>query len=172
MSEPRKYKYMPEELPERPEIRDIDPKKIVDYLLSALADELLAFYHYRIAASALKGNLSEEIAEVFKKTAEDELEDHFEKLVNRLQDFDVDLPDFRDIWSLSRCRYPDLPEDPYDIDAWLKTGLEAEKCALEAYREIYDYVKDKDPVTEEMIEEIISDEAEHFTLFRDLLSKK
>ncbi len=171
MSEPPKYKYMPDNIPSRPEVRGLEPKKIVELLLGALADEFLAYHQYILTAYALKGPLSEELSEVFKTIAEDELKDHFYKLANRLQDFDVDIPDFRDLWSLSHCKQARLPSDPYDVDGWLRAGLEAEECAIKYYRSIYDTVKDKDPVTEEIIEEILADEVEHYTLFKNLISK-
>jgi len=37
---------------------------------------------------------------------------------------------------------------------------------------IYEYVSPKDPVTEEVVEEIMEDEAKHETIFRMLLSKE
>ena len=171
MGEPPKYKYMPEELWTTPDLKGVDPKRVVDLLLAALADELLAFHQYMLTAYALKGPYSEEISEVFKKIAKDELEDHFTRIAERLQDFNVDIPDFRDFWSLSRCKQPPLPQDPYDLDAWLKAAIEAEECAISYYREIYDYVKDKDIRTEELIEHILTDEIEHYTLFKNLLTK-
>ena len=172
MGEIKKYKYLPEEYPSRPEIKKLDKDKIVKMLLSAFADEILAYYMYFIAAYALKGHVSKKLESVFIDVGKDELEDHAKKLMDRLQDFDVDPPDFRDLWDLSKCKYPELPDDPYDVDAWLAAAVKAEICAIEHYREIYEYVSPNDPVTEEVIEDIIKDEAEHETIFRTLLSKK
>jgi len=171
VGEPPKYKYMPENLWTTPDLKGVDPRKVVEYLLAALSDELLAYHQYILTSMAIKGPNSMEISEEFKKIAEDELNDHFMKLAERLQDYNVDIPDFRDFWNLSRCKQPELPSDPYDIDAWLKAAIEAEECAIGFYREIYDYVRDKDVRTEELIEHIISDEIEHYTLFKNLLSK-
>ncbi len=171
MSEPRKYEYKPKEYPERPEIRGIDVGKLVDMLLSAFADEVLAWYQYYLSAYAIRGHASTELEDVFKEIADDELDDHAKKLADRLQDFDVDPPDFRDLWQLSRCRQTELPSDPHDVDGFLAASVKAERCALEHYREIFSYVFGKDPVTEEIIEDIIKDEAEHETIFRNLLSK-
>ena len=169
--EPPKYKYMPEEFWITPDLKDVDPEKVVKYLLAALSDEILAFHQYMLTAYAVKGPYSEEISEIFKRIAEDELNDHFKRLAERLQDYNVDIPDFRDFWSLSRCKQPRLPDDPYDIDAWLKAAIEAEECAIRFYREIYDYVRDRDVRTEELIEHILSDEIEHYTLFKNLLTR-
>ena len=171
LAEPRKYKYLPERYPERRELKNIDVDRVVKYLLSAFADEVIAYYMYLMAAYAVRGNVAKELEDVFVEIGRDELEDHAKKLADRLQDFDVDLPDFRDLWSLSRCKYPDLPEDPYDVDEWLQAAVEAEKCAIKHYREIYDYVVNKDIVTEEIVEDILEDEVKHETIFRTLISK-
>jgi len=172
MGEVKKRKYLPEKYPLRPEVKDIDKDKLVKMLISAFADEILAYYMYFTAAYALKGHASKRLESVFLDIAKDELDDHAKKLMDRLQDFDVDPPDFRDLWDLSKCKYPELPEDPYAVDEWLVAAVKAERCALEHYREIYDYVTNKDPVTEEIIEEIMRDEVEHETTFKTLLSKE
>lgn len=169
---PKKYSNLPEKYPERPEIKNIDPGKLVNMLLSAFADEILAYYMYLIAGYALRGHVSKELEGVFNEIGKDELEDHAKKLADRLQDFDVDPPDFRDVWELSKCKYPELPDDAFNVDEWLLASVKAEKCALSHYREIFEYVFGKDPVTEEIIEDIIKDEAEHETIFRMLLSKE
>lgn len=172
MAEPKKYRYLPEKFPVREEVRGIDSATLVNMLLSAFADEILAWYQYYVSAYAVKGNISTELEDVFRKIAEDELNDHAKKLVDRLQDFDVDPPDFRDLWQLSKCRQTELPEDPHDIDGFLIAGILAERCALAHYRELFLYTHGKDPATEEIVEDIIRDEAEHETIFRNLLSKE
>lgn len=171
-SEPKKYRYLPEKIPAREEVRGIDSATLIKMLLSAFADEVLAWYQYYVSAYAIKGYISKELENVFKKIAEDELNDHAKMLADRLQDFDVDPPDFRDLWQLSRCKQTELPEDPYDVDGFLVASIIAERCALSHYREIFSYVFGKDPATEEIIEDIIKDEAEHETIFRSLLSKE
>ncbi|MEM1586793.1 MAG: ferritin-like domain-containing protein [Candidatus Bathyarchaeia archaeon] len=172
VSEPRKYKYLPGKYPRREEVKGVDVDTLVKMLLSAFADEVLAWYQYYVSAYAVRGNLSSELEGVFNKIAEDELNDHAKKLADRLQDFDVDPPDFRDLWQLSGCKQTELPEDPHDIDGFILAGVLAERCALNHYREIFQYVVGKDPVTEDIIEDIIKDEAEHETIFRNLLSKE
>ncbi|MEM4465350.1 MAG: ferritin-like domain-containing protein, partial [Ignisphaera sp.] len=123
MAEPKKYRYLPEKFPVREEVRGIDSATLVNMLLSAFADEILAWYQYYVSAYAVKGNISTELEDVFRKIAEDELNDHAKKLADRLQDFDVDPPDFRDLWQLSKCRQTELPEDPHDVDGFLIAGI-------------------------------------------------
>ncbi len=155
----------------RLEISGVNEEKIVEKLLSAFADEWVAAYFYTLTAYSIKGNLSEEIAEHFLKEAEDEIR-HARMIADRLQDFDVDPPrDFTKLWEISGCKYPPIPDDPYDIDGWIKAAVEAERCAIKAYKELYDLTHGYDPVTEELAEDLLRDEVRHETMLRNLLSK-
>jgi len=71
---------------------NVDKNEIVKRLLSAYADEWIAAYYYTLTAYAVKGPLSEEIAEHFLKEAEEEIGKHAKMIADRLQDFDVDPP--------------------------------------------------------------------------------
>jgi len=151
---------------------NVDKNEIVKRLLSAYADEWIAAYYYTLTAYAVKGPLSEEIAEHFLKEAEEEIGKHAKMIADRLQDFDVDPPrEFAKLWEISGCKYPALPEDPYDIDAWIMAAVKAEECAIEAYKELYRITHGVDPVTEELAEEILADEVRHRTSLKNLLSK-
>lgn len=151
---------------------EIDRDKLVRMLLSAYADEWIAAYYYTLTAYAIKGPFSKEISEVFLKEAEEEVNKHARAIADRLQDLDVDPPgDFKQLWELSGCKYPKVPDDPHDIDGWIKAAIEAERCAIKTYRELFDYTHAKDPVTEELAEDLLRDETRHETELRNLLSK-
>jgi len=59
--------------------------KIAKMLLSAFADEILAYYMYFIATYALKEYVSKGLESVFVDISKDELEDLAKKLMDRLQ---------------------------------------------------------------------------------------
>ena len=82
MSEVRKRKYLPEKYPLRPEVKDVDKDKLVKMLISAFADEVLAYYMYFTAAYAIKGHMSKRLESVFLDIAKDELDDHAKKLMD------------------------------------------------------------------------------------------
>ncbi len=150
-----------------------DKEKVIKKLLSLYADEWIAGYYYTYTAYVVKGNLSEEIAELFLKEAEEEIGKHARMIADRLQDFDVDPPkDFTKLWELSGCKYPELPDDPYDIDGFLIAAIKAEMCAIKGYKELYDMTHGVDPVTEELAEDILRDETKHRTELVNLLSKE
>jgi Protein distantly related to bacterial ferritins len=94
-------------------------------------------------------------------------------IADRLQDFDVDPPkDITKLWDISGCKYPSIPSDPYDIDAWIEAAIKAEECAIGGYKKLYEYTHGKDPVTEELAEEILRDEVRHRTELRNLLTRE
>jgi bacterioferritin len=153
-------------------VEPIDVKKLIDMLLSAFADEWIASYYYTLTAYTIQGHVSEEIAEHFLKEAEEEWSKHARMLADRLQDLGVNPPrQFTTLWEISGCKYPRIPEDPFDIDGWLIAAIKAEECAIKAYKELYVYTHGKDPVTEEIVEEILRDEVKHRTDLLTLLSK-
>lgn len=153
-------------------VEQIDVKKLIDMLLSAYADEWIAAYYYTLTAYAIQGHVSGEIAEHFLKEAEEEWGKHARMIASRLQDFNVHPPRlFTTLWELSKCKYPKLPEDPFDIDGWLIAAIKAEECAIRTYRELFAYTHGKDPVTEELAEDILRDEVRHRTELLNLLSR-
>jgi bacterioferritin len=154
-------------------VEPVDVKKLIDMLLSAFADEWVASYYYTLTAYAIQGHVSEEIAEHFLKEAEEEWGKHARMLADRLQDFNVHPPrQFTALWEISSCKYPKTPEDPFDIDGWLIAAIKAEECAIKTYRELYSFTHGRDPVTEEIAEEILRDEVRHRTNLLNLLSKE
>jgi len=154
-------------------VEKIDLKKLVDMLLAAYADEWIASYYYTLTAYTIKGQNSEEISEHFLEEAEEEWKKHARMIADRLQDLDIDPPrEFSKLWEISGCKYPEIPSDPYDIDGWIIAAVKAEECAIKAYRELYSYTHGKDPVTEELAEDILRDEVRHRTALLNLLSRE
>lgn len=142
-------------------------------MLSAFADEWITSYYYRVTAYSVKGPLSEEIKETFLEEAKEELEVHAAKIAERLWTLGVSPPrDFKSLWELSGCKYAELPEDPYDIDGWLIAAIKAEECAVKAYEHLIEITMHEDPVTENLVTEILSDEVKHLAELKSLLSKE
>jgi len=153
--------------------REIDKGKLVEMLKKAYADEWIAGYYYKFIGYYVKGPFSEDIEELFTETAEEELREHTKMLADRLQQLGEDPPsDFKSLWELSPCKFPEIPQDPYNVQALLKAGVVAEECAIRAYRELYDYVHGVDPVTEEIARHLLSDETEHRTKFENMMAKQ
>ncbi len=149
----------------------MDREELVKMLLSAFADEVIAHYMYFIATQVLKNRAEEKVVEAFTEIAKDELEDHAANLLKRLRELGVEPPSFGELWNLSRCRHPELPRGG-DVYSWLRASIEAERCAIEYYREMRDRVRKVDHVTRDLIDKILEDEVEHESVFSKLASGK
>lgn len=155
------------------ERREVSKEKVVELLKRAYADEWIAGYYYVFLGYFARGLFSEDIAELFTKVAKEELEEHTKMIADRLAQLDEDPPfDFRALWDLSTCKFPELPKDPYDAVSILKAGVEAEECAIKVYKELFEYVHCVDPVTEDVVRHILADEEEHRALFNNMLPKQ
>ncbi len=156
--------------------KEISPKAdvgaIVEKLLGAYADEWVAGYYYMLTAELVQGPLSGVVAEQFRREAEEEITKHAAAIASRLAELGVEPPrEFSRLWEISPCKYPPLPEDPYDVDGFIIAAVKAEACAVKAYRELYDLTHGVDPVTEELAEELLADEVRHRTELMSLLTR-
>ncbi len=157
--------------------QELDPKapreEIVKALLSAYADEWVAGYYYMLTAQLVQGPLSGVVAEEFRKEALEEISKHAAAIADRLEELGVEPPrSFQELWSLSGCKYPELPRDPFDVDSFIIAAVKAEICAIKAYKRLYELSHGVDPVTEELAEDLLRDEVRHRTEMVNLLSRE
>ena len=140
-------------------ILGIDVNDLVEKLNKALADEWLAYYQYWVGAKVIKGCNSEAIIPELLEHAQDELR-HAEMLSNRiLQLGGTPILDPKEWFTKTGCGYK-APTD-FAGKAILDQNIKSEQCAIEAYKEIMDYVEGKDHITYQMVLEIFKDEIEH-----------
>lgn len=144
----------------------------VDTLISMLetlfAEEILAWYQYYIPINFMNGMERNSIMEEFKKHADDELNDHANKLLKRISELGGDAKKLMsfDLKNISNCEYLP-PQPPYSTIQLLNANIIAEKCAIKHYIALCDYVKDKDYTTYEMAKDILADEEEHLNDLKD-----
>ena len=148
-------------------------EKILELLNKALADEWLAYYQYWIGAKVVKGELKEKVIEELEEHAGDELR-HAGMLVDRILELGgTPILKPEDWYKMTNCGY-DTPENP-DVKPILEQNIKGEQCAIDAYTKLLEFVKDKDPITYFMVQEILKDEVEHEddleTLLEDMESK-
>ena len=62
-------------------------------------------------------------------------------------------------FKMTNCGY-DAPEDP-SVKALLKQNIKGEQCAIEVYKKLADFTKDKDILTYNLAIKIMTDEIEH-----------
>jgi len=156
------------------EIVGVDVNELIKLLNKALSDEWLAYYQYWVGAKVVKGMMKEAVIAELTQHAGDELR-HAEMLAGRiLQLGGIPVLKPEDWYKLTNCGY-EAPADP-DVMPVLKQNIKGEQCAIESYKKLSDFVKDKDPVTYNMVLSILTDEIEHeddlINLYEDIESKK
>lgn len=149
-----------------------DYLRLISMLKDALAEELLAWYHYTICAPFLHGKRRPELVKFFKETAKDEFEDHACWLMERLQQLGSDVNDLLDPTSLNAIATHKYIMPSYETCQAVANNITAEKGAIETYTKIEEFTKDRDIVTHSKIEEILADEQEHLQelekVYRDM----
>lgn len=149
---------------------DLDGLKALLY--RAAAEEVQAYYQYILPAKFLVGPLRPDIEKEFVENAKDELDDHFDKLLTRLNQIGADvtpIDSLDKLGSVAVGKYV-APEPPYDVSRLLMDNINAEKEAIQTYRLLCDYSKEFDPVTHKMAKEILADEEEHLSDLQDLFA--
>lgn len=139
-------------------------------LYRAAAEEIQAFYQYILPAKFLVGNLRPDVEREFVENAKDELDDHFEKILTRLNQLGADVTPISDLYTLNQVAVGKYiaPTAPYDVLKLIDDNITAEKDAIKTYTEICKYCEGQDWVTFNMSRSILSDEEEHLTDLEDL----
>lgn len=139
-------------------------------LYRAAAEEIQAFYQYILPAKFLVGNLRPDVEKEFVENAKDELDDHFEKLLTRLNQLGADVTPISNLYTLNQVAVGKyiIPTAPYDVLKLIEDNITAEKDAIKTYIEICKYCEGQDWVSFNMARSILSDEEEHLTDLEDL----
>jgi bacterioferritin len=133
--------------------------ELINLLNKALSDEWLAYYQYWIGAKVVKGPMKDAVISELNLHATEELT-HAQLLVTRIiQLGGTPVLNPENWFKLTNCGY-DAPEDPY-VEEVLNQNIKGEQCAIRTYNKLMDLTKDADPVTHDIILQIITDEVEH-----------
>jgi len=137
----------------------MDVDELINLLNRALSDEWLAYYQYWIGAKVVKGPMKDAVISELTLHATEELA-HAELLSARIiQLAGIPALSPQDWFKLSNCGY-DIPSDPY-VGVILDQNIRGEQCAIKVYSELLDITRIGDPVTYNIILQILSDEVEH-----------
>lgn len=144
----------------------INVEELIRLLNRAYSDEWLAYYQYWVGAQVASGPVANALIPELEEHAEEEL-DHAKKLAKRILELGGTPVLSPEGWyEESTCGYL-VPENP-DAAALLKQNLKGERCAIEVYNKILDFVKSKDMITGNMIRKILEEEVEHEQDLEDL----
>ena len=137
----------------------MDVEELVELLNKAFADEWLAYYQYWMGAKLAKGPMREAVAAELLQHATEEL-GHAEMLSLRIIQLGGTPPlSPKDWYEMTNCGY-EPPEDPY-TETLLDQNIKGEQCAIEVYQRLAEATKDTDPITYNMVVQILADEVEH-----------
>jgi len=137
----------------------MDVDELIKLLNKALADEWLAYYQYWIGAKVVKGPMKDAVMAELELHATEELA-HAGLLVTRIVQLGGTPVLSPEEWSkITNCGY-DEPKDPF-VSVILNQNIQGEQCAIKVYSELLDITRVGDPVTYNIILQILSDEVEH-----------
>ncbi|RYE75415.1 MAG: bacterioferritin [Oxalobacteraceae bacterium] len=142
-----------------------DKDVVIKLLNEALATEyvcVLRYYRHYFMAS---GMLADAVKAEFLEHAQQEQE-HAHKLAERIVQLGGE-PDFNPdtLTARSHAEY----KEGQDLRDMVKEDLIAERIAIDSYREMINYVGDRDTTTKRILESILAQEEEHADEFADLL---
>lgn len=135
----------------------LDADAVVKVLNDALATEIVCVLRYKRHYYMAKGIHSESVKSEFLEHATEE-QAHADRIAERIVQLGGD-PDFNPEGLVSRAH--SQYDESEELRQMLREDLVAERIAIESYREIAQWLGDRDSTTRKMIEEILASEEEH-----------
>jgi len=142
-----------------------DREAVVALLNDALATELVCTLRYRRHHFMAKGIQSKSIADEFMAHSNEE-QGHADQIAERIVQLGGE-PDFSPDGLLSRS-HAEYAEGTTLVDM-IREDLIAERVAIDSYREIIQFLSDKDPTSRRVMETILAVEEEHADEMAELL---
>lgn len=143
-----------------------DKSVVIKLLNDALATEYVCVLRYMRHYFTASGMLADSVKAEFLEHAQQEQE-HAHKIAERIvqlggePDLDPDT-----LTARSHAEY----KEGKDLRDMVKEDLVAERIAIDSYREMIDYIGDRDTTTKRILESILAQEEEHADEFADLLN--
>jgi bacterioferritin len=141
------------------EIVGMDVEQLLKLLNMAFADEWLAYYQYWLGAKVVKGPMKEAVIAELLQHAGDELR-HADMVAARIiQLGGTPVTEPKKWYDVTSCGYEE-PKDPF-VAKILKQNIDGERCAIGFYKKLLEATRGKDPVTYNMVLQILQDEVAH-----------
>jgi len=144
-----------------------DRETVLKLLNDSLATEIVCVLRYRRHHFMAKGIQSKGIADEFLAHSNEE-QGHADQLAERIVQLGGE-PDLSPEGLVSRS-HAEYVEGATLLDM-IKEDLIAERIAIDSYRDIIQYLGDKDPTTRRMLESILAVEEQHADELADLLQE-
>ena len=144
----------------------LDRKMVIEKLNESLATEWVCVLRYMRHYFSASGMLADSVKAEFLEHAKQE-QAHADLIAERIVQLggEPDLnPD-----ALTRRSHAEYKEGK-NLKDMVRENLIAERIAIDSYRELIDFIGDKDTTTKRMLMHILAQEEEHADEFRDLLN--
>jgi bacterioferritin len=141
------------------EIVGMDVEQLLKLLNMAFADEWLAYFQYWLGAKVVKGPMKDAVIAELLQHATDELR-HADMVASRIiQLGGTPVSEPKKWYDVTSCGY-EAPNDPF-VETILKQNIDGERCAIGFYKKLLEATQSKDPVTYNMVLQILQDEVAH-----------
>jgi bacterioferritin len=141
------------------EIVKMNVDELIGMLNKALSDEWLAYYQYWVGAKVVKGPMKDAVIAELTIHATEELS-HAELIATRIIQLGGTPVLSPSEWlKITNCGY-EAPSDHY-VEVILDQNIKGEQCAIRTYNNLLDITRVADPVSYNMILNILSQEVEH-----------
>ena len=144
-----------------------DVDTVLKLLNEALATEIVCCLRYRRHYFMAKGANSDSVKAEFKEHADQELE-HADLIAGRIVQLGGE-PDFNPE-TLTERSHAEYVEGN-SLSDMIKENLVAERIAIDSYREMIQYLGEKDPTSRRLLESILAVEEEHAEDLSSLLGR-
>lgn len=134
-----------------------DRETVIKILNEALATEIVCVLRYKHHYYAAEGLKAETVAAEFLEHAQQE-QQHADQIAERIAQLGG-KPDLSPDTLTARSHSEYVEGDT--LQEMIQEDLVAERIAIDSYREIIQYLGDKDPTTRRLMEEILAVEEEH-----------
>jgi bacterioferritin len=142
-----------------------DREAVIKLLNEALATEIVCVLRYKRHYFMASGLMADAVKSEFLEHANEE-QAHADRIAERIVQLGG-APDLNpDV--LSKRAHAEYVEGT-DLRDMVKEDLVAERIAIDSYREIIDYIGDRDTTTKRLMEDILAQEEEHADELADML---
>ena len=135
----------------------LDRGTVLKLLNEALATEIVCTLRYKAHYYLASGINAKSVAAEFLEHANEE-QAHADRIAERITQLDG-KPNFEPTGLATRSHAEFVV--PEDLPSMIEENLIAERIAIDSYREIINYVGDRDTTTKRLMEEVLAQEEEH-----------
>jgi bacterioferritin len=149
------------------EIVGMDVQQLLNVLNKAFADEWLTYYQYWLGAKVVRGPMKEAVIAELLQHATDELRHAGMVAARIIQLGGTPVTEPKKWYEVTSCGY-DAPDDPF-VETILNQNIKGERCAIGFYKRLLESTQGKDPVTYNIVVQILQDEVAHEEDLQSLL---